>query len=197
VRQGLVRLLSLASDTEVVAEAGDGDEARNVIRRTAPDVVLLDVRMPRASGLDLLEYLSEVHVMKNVTDSRRRFLKVSSLTAGAFVVSPSFVRRAIGAQSDAGVPDYTLHIKKLPNNFIGMGSTFQLTWTERPRKARRLSRLRGIDESLLRPILRACAFITRTIVLAPIFLPASTAGKWGRPTLNRSKTRGVTTAKCF
>jgi YesN/AraC family two-component response regulator len=51
VRQGLVRLLSLASDIEVVGEAGDGDEARNVIRRTAPDVVLLDVRMPRASGL--------------------------------------------------------------------------------------------------------------------------------------------------
>jgi len=57
VRQGLVRLLSLASDIEVVGEAADGDEARNVIRRTAPDVVLLDVRMPRASGLDLLEYL--------------------------------------------------------------------------------------------------------------------------------------------
>lgn len=59
VRQGLVRLLSLASDIEVVGEAGDGDEARNVIRRTAPDVVLLDVRMPRASGLDLLEYLQK------------------------------------------------------------------------------------------------------------------------------------------
>jgi DNA-binding NarL/FixJ family response regulator len=59
VRQGLVRLLSLASDMEIVGEAGDGDEARNVIRRTAPDVVLLDVRMPRAGGLDLLEYLQK------------------------------------------------------------------------------------------------------------------------------------------
>jgi DNA-binding NarL/FixJ family response regulator len=59
VRKGLVRLLSLASDIEVVGEACDGEEARNVIRGTAPDVVLLDVRMPRASGLDLLEYFEK------------------------------------------------------------------------------------------------------------------------------------------
>jgi DNA-binding NarL/FixJ family response regulator len=57
VRAGLVRLLSLAPDVEVVGEASDGDEGRTVIRKTTPDVVLLDVRMPRASGLDLLEYL--------------------------------------------------------------------------------------------------------------------------------------------
>ncbi len=55
VREGLVRLLSLADDIEVVGEAADGDEARPLILRTAPDVVLLDVRMPRADGLDLLE----------------------------------------------------------------------------------------------------------------------------------------------
>lgn len=59
VRVGLVRLLSLAVDMEVVGEAGDGDEARMVIRKTKPDVVLLDVRMPRANGLDVLEYLQK------------------------------------------------------------------------------------------------------------------------------------------
>jgi DNA-binding NarL/FixJ family response regulator len=59
VRKGLVRLLSLASDIEVVGEASDGEEARGVIRSTAPDVVLLDVRMPRAGGLDLLEYFEK------------------------------------------------------------------------------------------------------------------------------------------
>jgi DNA-binding NarL/FixJ family response regulator len=59
VRKGLMRLLSLVEDIEVVGEAGDGDEARDVIRKTLPDVVLLDVRMPRAGGLDLLEYLQK------------------------------------------------------------------------------------------------------------------------------------------
>ena len=63
--------------------------------------------------------------MKNVADSRRRFLKAASLTAGAFIASPSFVRRALGAQSDAGAPDYTLHIKNsvveiAPKRFVPM-----------------------------------------------------------------------------
>jgi DNA-binding NarL/FixJ family response regulator len=59
VRKGLVRLLSLASDIEVVGEASDGEEARGVIRSSTPDVVLLDVRMPKAGGLDLLEYFEK------------------------------------------------------------------------------------------------------------------------------------------
>jgi DNA-binding NarL/FixJ family response regulator len=41
-------------------EANAGrEEARDVIRSTAPDVVRLDVRMPKANGLDLLEYLEK------------------------------------------------------------------------------------------------------------------------------------------
>ncbi len=55
VREGLARLLSLAPDIEVIGEAADGDQARQLILRTSPDVVLLDVRMPRASGLEVLQ----------------------------------------------------------------------------------------------------------------------------------------------
>jgi DNA-binding NarL/FixJ family response regulator len=57
VRRGLRALLDLAGDISVVAEAGDGVEGAAVIRRERPDVVLLDVRMPKASGLDLLRDL--------------------------------------------------------------------------------------------------------------------------------------------
>jgi hypothetical protein len=49
--------------------------------------------------------------MKKVLDSRRNFLKAASLTAGTFLVSPPFTRRALWAQSEAGTPDYTLHIQ--------------------------------------------------------------------------------------
>jgi DNA-binding NarL/FixJ family response regulator len=59
VRQGIRSLLGLVDDIEVAAEAADGDEALRVIRETMPDVVLLDVRMPRISGLDVLTALSE------------------------------------------------------------------------------------------------------------------------------------------
>jgi DNA-binding NarL/FixJ family response regulator len=57
VRRGLRALLELAGDIAVVGEAGDGVEGATVIRRERPDVVLLYVRMPKASGLDLLRDL--------------------------------------------------------------------------------------------------------------------------------------------
>ena len=52
VRSGFVVLLASSSEIEVVGEAGDGAEAWELCRRTAPDVVLMDVRMPRMDGLE-------------------------------------------------------------------------------------------------------------------------------------------------
>jgi DNA-binding NarL/FixJ family response regulator len=51
VRSGFVVLLRSSIDIEVVGEAGDGAEAWELCRRTAPDVVLMDVRMPRMDGI--------------------------------------------------------------------------------------------------------------------------------------------------
>ncbi len=59
VRQGLRSLLGLNSDVSVVAEAADGEEAVDVIEREKPDVVLLDLRMPRLDGLGVLRRLRE------------------------------------------------------------------------------------------------------------------------------------------
>jgi DNA-binding NarL/FixJ family response regulator len=59
VRQGIRSLLELSDDIEVVVEAADGEEAVRVIAETRPDVVLLDVRMPKRSGLDVLRDLRD------------------------------------------------------------------------------------------------------------------------------------------
>jgi DNA-binding NarL/FixJ family response regulator len=58
VRQGIKSLLALAKDIEVVAEAVDGEDALRVIPEARPDVVLLDVRMPKKNGLEVLETLA-------------------------------------------------------------------------------------------------------------------------------------------
>ena len=57
VRQGIQSLLELVDDIGVVSEASDGEEALQVIKNSRPDVVLLDVRMPKMTGLDVLQAL--------------------------------------------------------------------------------------------------------------------------------------------
>jgi DNA-binding NarL/FixJ family response regulator len=52
VRRGLRTVLDSERDMEVVAEASDGAEAIAVARRTQPDVVLMDIRMPGLDGVD-------------------------------------------------------------------------------------------------------------------------------------------------
>ncbi len=59
VRQGLRGLLALNPDIEVVAEAVDGEEALEVIPQAQPDVILLDLRMPRLDGVGVLRALRE------------------------------------------------------------------------------------------------------------------------------------------
>jgi DNA-binding NarL/FixJ family response regulator len=58
LREGLRKLLEDAGGFEVVGQAADGVEAVRLARETRPDVLLLDLAMPRASGLDALRELS-------------------------------------------------------------------------------------------------------------------------------------------
>ncbi|HEU5404167.1 MAG TPA: response regulator transcription factor [Terriglobales bacterium] len=57
VRNGLRRILETEPDFKVVGEASDGDEALACIRKLTPDVLLLDLAMPRTDGLQVLREL--------------------------------------------------------------------------------------------------------------------------------------------
>lgn len=59
VRQGIRGVLEDVEDLEVVAEAGDGDEALALVAEHDPDVVVLDVSMPGRTGLDVARELRE------------------------------------------------------------------------------------------------------------------------------------------
>ena len=54
VREGLVKLLEGHAGFQVVGEAGDGEEVVEVVLEKQPDVVIMDVRMPRLSGIDAM-----------------------------------------------------------------------------------------------------------------------------------------------
>jgi DNA-binding NarL/FixJ family response regulator len=61
VRRGLAELLEPETEVEVVGEARDGVDALDVIARTGPDVALVDARMPRMDGVELVRRLTAEH----------------------------------------------------------------------------------------------------------------------------------------
>lgn len=60
VRSGLRMILDSAPDIDVVGEGGDGDEAVGLTEELAPDVVLLDIRMPGSDGLTAAARLTQL-----------------------------------------------------------------------------------------------------------------------------------------
>jgi two-component system NarL family response regulator len=54
IREGLVELLTRQKDMSVIGEAGDGEEVCQLYDRLSPDILLLDLRMPKKDGLQVL-----------------------------------------------------------------------------------------------------------------------------------------------
>ena len=86
VREGLERLLAAAADIEVVGAAADGDEALGLVQAHEPDVVLMDISMPKLDGVAATREITaaspsaRVVVLTSFSD-RERILE--ALDAGA------------------------------------------------------------------------------------------------------------------
>lgn len=57
VREGIRRLLESAKDIEVVAEAGNGEEAQSLVQKHMPDIAVLDIQMPKATGIEVTRWV--------------------------------------------------------------------------------------------------------------------------------------------
>jgi DNA-binding NarL/FixJ family response regulator len=57
VRAGIRQLLESAKELQVIAEAGDGEEAQALIKKHKPDVAVLDIQMPKASGIEVTRWV--------------------------------------------------------------------------------------------------------------------------------------------
>jgi two-component system, NarL family, response regulator LiaR len=88
VRQGLRTFLDLQDDIEVVGEAADGEEALEVAARLEPDVVLVDLVMPRLDGIEAIRRMRErlpstrAIVLSSFVDDDKLFPAVRAGAAG-------------------------------------------------------------------------------------------------------------------
>ena len=62
VRQGIHSLLEKAADIEVIAEAEDGQQALELVEKNAPDVLVMDISMPRLNGMQAAERVRSMHL---------------------------------------------------------------------------------------------------------------------------------------
>jgi DNA-binding NarL/FixJ family response regulator len=127
VREGIVMLLGLLPGIEVVGAAGDGEEAVKLVAELAPDVVLMDLRMPRCDGLEatrriraehpgtqvvvLTTYADDASLFPALRAGARGYLTkdaggdeivraVQSVLSGEAGLSPSIQRRLLERLSD-------------------------------------------------------------------------------------------------
>lgn len=129
VRSGLTGLLASQPDFEVVGEAANGREAVTVVRRTSPDVVLTDLRMPELDGvgairemcalvpppkiLVLTTYDTDADILRAVeagatgyllkeTPREELFSAIRATASGTSVLSPSVASRLVGRARESG-----------------------------------------------------------------------------------------------
>ena len=143
IREGVRHMLAVDSDIEVVGEAGDARTATEEILRLAPDVALMDVRLPDGSGIEVARHVRNIVpavrcVMFTAFSDEDAFLK--SVLAGAVgylskvADGPevrSAVRRAAAGESliDEGMLD-RLRRQELPAEVFS-GTLAELTPHER------------------------------------------------------------------
>lgn len=87
-RQGLRELLKEFPEIEVVAEAGNADEAIECIDQFKPDLMFLDIEMPEKSGFDLLEELIETPAVIFTTAYNEFAIKAFEVNAMDYLLKP-------------------------------------------------------------------------------------------------------------
>lgn len=66
IREGLKNLLELDGDIKVIAEAENGVECLEQLNQYSPDILLLDINMPKMNGLEVLQNIKERHLKVKV-----------------------------------------------------------------------------------------------------------------------------------
>ena len=72
-RDGLINIIKKEEDIEIIGEAGDGEKALSLITELKPDIALLDIHMPKLTGIQILKEIKKLKI-----DIKTIFLTVYS-----------------------------------------------------------------------------------------------------------------------
>ena len=113
VREGLKYVLEQSGEFEVVGQAGDGEEAVRVAAEVSPDVVVMDVMMPRKDGVEacreIMESASETRVvMLTVADEETAVLEAVAAGATGYLQKETDRERLLSTVRDVFRGEYRL-----------------------------------------------------------------------------------------
>lgn len=138
MREGMSVLLEAESDIDVVGQAGDGQEAWEKALELQPDVVLMDITMPKKSGLEVTQHLQnslpETRVLiLTMHEGDEFFFRTLQAGASGYVLkgaSPDELLGAIRAVHQGGVYLYPTMATKLMNDYLSRPASEQATYDD-------------------------------------------------------------------
>jgi NarL family two-component system response regulator LiaR len=153
VREGLAAILSYVSDIEVVGQAKDGIEAVEMLNNTHPDVILLDLVMPRQDGLATIpiikEKLPEAHilVLTSFADNDRVYQAIK-FGAQGYMLKDATHTQLIQGIRDVAQGQATLYPSIAMRVIRELNNPTELMYTTEPLTPRELETLRLISSGL-------------------------------------------------
>lgn len=120
VRVGVRNMLSSEPAIDVIAEAGDGDEALDLTRRLSPDVLLLDLAMPRLSGFDVLRHIMADSptvkiILLTASITPQQIIEALNTGARGVILKDTLTERMPEAVMSVAAGDYWIDGKRVVN----------------------------------------------------------------------------------
>ena len=191
VREGVAAILSYQKDIEVVGQAKDGIEAIELLKQTKPDVVLLDLVMPRQDGLQTIpiikEIMPEAHVLilTSFADNDRVYQAIK-LGAEGYMLKDATHEQLLQGIHDVASGEASIYPSIAIRVIREINNPPELTFTTDPLTPRELDTLRYIANGL-----------SNQEIAQKLFVQESTVAKYVSSILNKLQLANRTQAALY